>query len=232
VQRCELDADERAVYESLRLAARQQVAAQVDGRGAALDTLEALLRLRQACCDRALVPGGGAGAPPASSKLQLLIELLETALAEGHKVLVFTQWTSLLDRIEPLLRAAGWQFLRLDGSTRNRSEVVAAFQSERGPPVLLLSLKAGGVGLNLTAADQVVLLDPWWNPAAEDQAADRAHRIGQLRPVLITRLIASETIEEQVLELQAHKRRMTAAALGSEGRLDTLDREQLLALLA
>src|SRR5690606_192843 len=113
-----------------------------------------------------------------------LLGALEDAVADGHKALVFSQWTSLLDRVEPHLTEAGIAFTRLDGSTRDRAAVVAEFQNPAGPPVLLISLKAGGTGLNLTAADHVFLLDPWWNPAVEDQAADRAHRIGQDRPVM------------------------------------------------
>src|SRR5262249_58348843 len=106
----------------------------------------------------------------------------------GHRGLGFRQWTSLLDRVEPVLRAAELPFARLDGSTRDRAAVVDAFQSESGPPVMLVSLRAGGTGLNLTAADSVFILDPWWNPAVEEQAADRAHRIGQTRPVMVYRL--------------------------------------------
>ena len=148
---------------------------------------EALLRLRQAACHRGLLPGQKADT---SGKVEALLESLETAAADGHKALVFSQWTSLLDLIEPALNNAGIPYTRLDGSTRDRGEVVERFQSEDGPPVMLISLKAGGTGLNLTAADHVFLCDPWWNPAVEDQAADRAHRIGQDRPVTIYRLIA------------------------------------------
>src|SRR6185369_14060053 len=129
-------------------------------------------------------------------------EVLETVLADGHKALVFSQWTSLLDLIEPHLRDASIDFVRLDGSTRDRGEVVGRFQDAAGPPVMLVSLKAGGTGLNLTAADHVFLMDPWWNPAVEDQAADRAHRIGQERPVIVYRLVAEETVEEKILALQ------------------------------
>jgi SNF2 family DNA or RNA helicase len=163
--------------------------------------------------------------------LSLLLELLDTAAADGHKSLVFTQWTSLLDLVEPWLQRAGLPYTRLDGSTQNRGAVVAEFQREDGPPVMLLSLKAGGVGLNLTAADHVFLLDPWWNPAAEDQAADRAHRIGQEKPVFITRLIAAGTVEERVLALQESKRAVAAAALGTGGALAALSRDEVLALL-
>jgi SNF2 family DNA or RNA helicase len=144
---------------------------------------------------------------------------------------VFSQWTSFHDLLEPHLRRAGIAFARLDGSTRDRGAVVEAFQHDDGPPCLLISLRAGGTGLNLTAADHVFLLDPWWNPAVEDQAADRAHRIGQERPVLIYRLVARDTVEERILALQESKRELAAAALGEAERAASITREELLALL-
>jgi SNF2 family DNA or RNA helicase len=174
------------------------------------------------------VPGQHA---TASAKLDLLLEELDCAIAEGHRALVFSQWTRLLDLVEPRLRAAGLAFGRLDGSTRDRAGVVGAFQREDGPPVLLVSLRAGGTGLDLTAADHVFLLDPWWNPAVEDQAADRAHRIGQTRPVLVHRLVTRETVEERILELQARKRALADSALGGLDPAGALTREDLLALL-
>jgi SNF2 family DNA or RNA helicase len=167
-----------------------------------------------------------------SAKVEALLESLENAAADGHKALVFSQWTSLLDLIEPALNNAGIPYTRLDGSTRDRGEVVSKFQSEDGPPVMLISLKAGGTGLNLTAADHVFLCDPWWNPAVEDQAADRAHRIGQDRPVTIYRLIAVDTVEERILDLQEKKRALGEAALGDGGAAASLTREDLMALLA
>ena len=191
--------------------------------------LEALLRLRQAACHPALVPGQSA---EGSAKLELLCEQLEEIVAEGHKALVFSQWTSLLDLVGPRLDQAGITASRLDGATRDRGAVVDAFQADDGPPVLLISLKAGGTGLNLTAADHVFILDPWWNPAAEDQAADRAHRIGQERPVLVTRLVARDTVEERILALQASKRQLAQAALEDAGPGASLSREELLELLA
>src|SRR5213076_2867560 len=140
-------------------------------------------------------------------------EVLEEIVSEGHRALVFSQWTSLLDRVEPVLEEAGLDRVRLDGSTRDRAAVVQSFQAADGPPVFLLSLKAGGVGLNLTAADHVILLDPWWNPAVEDQATARAHRIGQQRPVTAVRLVARDTIEEAVLRLHAAKRALAQGVL-------------------
>jgi superfamily II DNA or RNA helicase len=229
VLQCELAPAERGLYDGLLASMRDDIVAMLGQGGSVLEALEALLRLRQACCHPALLPGQSA---ETSSKMELLTELLEEALSEGHKVLVFSQWTSLLDLTEPHLRKLGERFLRLDGSTRDRQGVVDAFQAPGGPPVLLLSLKAGGVGLNLTAADIVVLLDPWWNPAVEDQAADRAHRIGQDRPVLVYRLVATNTVEERILALQERKRELAAAAVGSGAHAAGLTRDDLLSLLS
>jgi SNF2 family DNA or RNA helicase len=228
VMRCELDAEERSVYDAVAAATRADVVERLQSSGGVLAALEALLRLRQAACHRGLVPGQSA---ESSSKVELLMEVLEEALSEGHKVLVFSQWTSLLDRIEPHLGAREVDFVRLDGSTRDRAGVVQTFQDPGGPPVMLVSLKAGGTGLNLTSADLVILLDPWWNPAVEDQAADRAHRIGQERPVLVIRLVAEGTVEERILALQDRKRTLAEAALGDADAAATLRREDLLALL-
>jgi SNF2 family DNA or RNA helicase len=229
VLHCVLKEDERQVYDAIRAATRAQVVARLAAGGSVLEALEALLRLRQACCHASLIPGQQA---ETSSKVALLLETLEQMVAEGHKALVFSQWTALLDRVEPHLQAAGIDFVRLDGATRDRAGVVRRFQAEAGPPVLLISLRAGGLGLNLTAADHVFLLDPWWNPAVEDQAADRTHRLGQDRPVLVYHLVAEDTVEERILALQAHKRFLSEAALEGAERAAALTREDLLALLA
>ncbi len=226
---CELEAEERAVYDAVRAATRKEIVEKLSQGGSVLAALEALLRLRQAACHSGLVPGQSA---ETSSKIERLRAALEELTSEGHRALVFSQWTSLLDKVEPHLVDAGIRFGRLDGSTRDRAAVVTDFQSESGPPVLLLSLKAGGVGLNLTAADHVFLLDPWWNPAAEDQAADRAHRIGQDKPVMIYRLVAKDTVEEGILALQDRKRAIAATALGEAGSAAAITRDDLLALLA
>ncbi|RMG19421.1 MAG: DEAD/DEAH box helicase [Deltaproteobacteria bacterium] len=228
VLRCHLAPEERALYDAVAVAAREEVARHLSQDGGVMAALEALLRLRQAACHPGLLPGQRADR---SAKVDLLLETLEEVVSEGHRSLVFSQWTSLLDRIEPHLEAAGIAFLRLDGSTRDREAVVRRFQAEEGPPVMLVSLKAGGSGLNLTAADHVFLLDPWWNPAVEDQAAGRAHRIGQVRPVVVHRLIAADTVDERILELQERKRGLAEAALGEADAAARLSREDLLALL-
>jgi SNF2 family DNA or RNA helicase len=192
-----------------------------------LAVLEALLRLRQACCHGALLPGVLA---EGSSKVDLLLEALSNSVEQGHRALVFSQWTSLLDLVEPRLAAQQLRFSRLDGSTGDRQKVVDDFQRPEGPDVMLLSLKAGGLGLTLTAADHVYILDPWWNPAAEDQAADRAHRIGQESPVVVHRLVAQGTVEEKILALQARKRDLSREVVGERSEV-ALSRDELLGLL-
>jgi SNF2 family DNA or RNA helicase len=229
VLRCELGESERALYESIRGATVPSVVEKLRAGGNVMAALEALLRLRQAACHPGLLPGQEADS---SAKVELLLEMLEHAREDGHKALVFSQWTSLLDRMEPHLERLSLPFVRLDGSTRDRESVVRTFQSEEGPPVMLVSLKAGGTGLNLTAADHVFLLDPWWNPAVEDQAADRTHRIGQERPVMVYKLVAKDTVEERILELQEHKRAIAGAALDGGEAAAGLTRDDLLALLA
>jgi len=227
---CELSTEERAVYDSVRAATVREVVERLRAGGNVMAALEALLRLRQAACHSSLVPGQEASTAT-STKLETLYARLEEAVADGHKALVFSQWTSLLDHVEPGLREREIPWLRLDGSTRNRGEIVDRFQSESGEPVMLLSLRAGGTGLNLTAADHVFLLDPWWNPAVEAQAADRAHRIGQERPVVVHRLIARNTVEEGILAMHARKRALADAALEDADGSSRLSRDDLVELL-
>ncbi len=231
VLRCVLSDTERAVYDVIHAASRRDVVEKLGaGEGNVMQALEALLRLRQVASHAGMVPGGESILH--SAKVDMLLEKLEEAVADGHKALVFSQWTSLLDRVEQPLRDAMLPFTRLDGSTADRGAVVAEFQNPDGPPIMLVSLKAGGTGLNLTAADHVFLLDPWWNPAVEDQAADRAHRIGQDKPVMVYRLVAKDTVEERMLELQARKRGLADAALGGGDAALRLTREDLLDLLS
>ncbi|MBK9644886.1 MAG: DEAD/DEAH box helicase [Deltaproteobacteria bacterium] len=225
--RCELPEAQRAVYDAVAQAARAEVVKLVGG-GRTLEVLELLLRLRQAACHPALLPGQRPGVP--SGKLDVLLDQLDEVVSEGHKALVFSQWTSFLDLIEAALRERQLKTCRLDGATRDRAAVVRTFQADDGPPIFLLSLKAGGTGLNLTAADYVFHADPWWNPAAEAQATDRAHRIGQDKPVFSMRLIAADTVEERILELQDKKRALAEAALGEGELVEGLSRDELLAL--
>jgi SNF2 family DNA or RNA helicase len=224
----ELEEEERSVYDAVRAATKKELVAKLAQGASVMAALEALLRLRQAACHAALVPGQRAAS---SSKVEALVLALDQAKEEGHKAIVFSQWTSFLDLIEPHLTNAEIPFTRLDGSTRDRGAVVGVFQSEGGPPVLLASLKAGGTGLNLTAADHVFLLDPWWNPAVEEQAADRAHRIGQDKPVFVYRVVARDTVEEKILALQERKRKVADLALGGADQASPLTKADLLELL-
>jgi SNF2 family DNA or RNA helicase len=196
-----------------------------------MHVLEALLRLRQAACHPGLIDP--ARVAESSAKLDALMPMLEEVRESGHKALVFSQFTSFLAIVRERLDAAGVPYEYLDGRTRKREEKVRRFQEDRGCPLFLISLKAGGFGLNLAAADYVFLLDPWWNPAVERQAIDRTHRIGQTRTVNAYRLVARDTIEEKVLELQERKRELAEAILGeAEGTLRDLTREDLEKLLS
>jgi SNF2 family DNA or RNA helicase len=188
--------------------------------------LTALLRLRQACCDLRLLGMEGVKDDEASVKAEALGELLDKAIEGGHRVLVFSQFVEMLQILVPDLAAKEVDFCYLDGSTRNRSEVVKRFQ-EKDVPVFLISLKAGGVGLNLTAADTVIHVDPWWNPAVEAQATDRAHRIGQANIVTSYKLITRGTVEEKILALQNRKREMTEALLSEAGDAGLAEGEML-----
>ena len=194
-----------------------------------LEILAHLTRLRLACCNPRLVQDAGA---PASSKLATFAATLDELLASRHKVLVFSQFVKHLKLIEEYLAGAGIAYQYLDGSTpaKARAGRIAAFQAGQGD-VFLISLKAGGTGLNLTAADYVIHMDPWWNPAAEDQASDRAHRIGQTRPVTIYRLVAKRTIEEQIVALHHHKRALAERLLEGADAPVHLDAGELLELL-
>ena len=188
-----------------------------------------LTRLRQICCDPELVePGCGAG----SGKLELLQEVLQDALDGGHRILLFSQFTSMLDRIDTVLSEQGIERLRLDGRTpiEHRLDLVNAFNAGEGR-VFLISLRAGGTGLNLTGADTVIHYDPWWNPAVEDQATDRAHRMGQEHTVQVIRLVTRGSIEEKILQLQDRKRSLIDQVVKPGGTfLDHLSIEEIRAL--
>jgi SNF2 family DNA or RNA helicase len=178
--------------------------------------LDALLKLRQVCCDPRLVKLPSARAVESSSKLDELLEMITEMIPEGRRILLFSQFTTMLDLIKPRLAEAGVKFVELRGDTRDRAEPVRAF--ENGEVALfLISLKAGGRGLNLTSADTVIHYDPWWNPAAEDQASDRAHRIGQTKPVFVYKMIAADTVEDRIVELQRRKADLANIALSEEG---------------
>jgi SNF2 family DNA or RNA helicase len=195
-----------------------------------IHVLEALLRLRQAACHPGLVDESRRDEP--SGKLEVLLDQLDELREAGHKALVFSQFTSLLAIVRRRLDERGVRFGYLDGKTVDRAAAVAAFQDDPGCSVFLLSLKAGGVGLNLTAAGYVFLLDPWWNPAVEAQAIDRAHRIGQTQAVFAYRLVAENTIEQKIAELQAKKRALAAALVRDDASvLEAMSADDLELLL-
>jgi SNF2 family DNA or RNA helicase len=196
-----------------------------------MQVLEALLRLRQAACHPGLIDSKRVDEP--SAKLDVLMAQLAEIREEGHKALVFSQFTSLLAIVRRRLDQENVRYEYLDGATTNRQAHVETFQNDPGCGLFLISLKAGGLGLNLTAAEYVFLLDPWWNPAVEAQAVDRAHRIGQTRPVFAYRLIARDTVEEKVLQLQKTKRDLADAILSEDNSLiRDLKKEDLELLLS
>jgi superfamily II DNA or RNA helicase len=217
---CEMEPEQKREYEELRDHVRQTLFHRVEKDGLArskMHVLEALLRLRQAACHPGLLDIKRSG--DSSAKLEFLLMRLEEVLDEGHKALVFSQFTSLLKIVRDRLDARGVVYEYLDGRTRDRQARVERFQNDPACPLFLISLKAGGLGLNLTAAEYVFILDPWWNPAVESQAIDRSHRIGQQKHVFAYRLIARGTVEEKVLELQQTKRDLAAAIIGTDNAL-------------
>ena len=232
VSYCELTDDQAEIYKQVLAVSRKEVMDAVGAQGVAkskMIVLNALLRLRQICCDLRLLKLDNAEfTDDSSGKLAMFGELLEEAMDGGHRVLVFSQFTTMLALLKDKLAAGNIEFCYLDGATTNRGAVVEKFQGNAKIPVFLISLKAGGVGLTLTGADTVVHFDPWWNPAVEDQATDRAHRIGQTRVVTSYKLITRGTVEEKILALQQKKRAIIKATLGGEETLaDTLTWEEI-----
>jgi superfamily II DNA or RNA helicase len=235
-RRVVLSGKQRELYDSLRVSLGDEVREVIRQRGiehSGIIVLDALLKLRQTCCDPRLVKLESARGIRESAKLELLMEMLPALLSEGRRVLLFSQFTEMLALIARELNRRHLQYVTLTGDTRDRAEPVRKFQ-EGEVPLFLLSLKAGGVGLNLTAADTVIHYDPWWNPAAETQASDRAHRIGQDKPVFVYRLICADTVEERIEDLKARKAELAQAVLEGGGTRDKLafDEEDLNALFA
>ncbi|WP_321532025.1 DEAD/DEAH box helicase [uncultured Desulfuromonas sp.] len=235
VSRIEFESAQARLYESVRSAMSHKVSELLARKGlkkSHIEILEALLKLRQVCCDPRLLKLESARKVKQSAKLERLLEMLETLLSEGRKILIFSQFTSMLSLIEKELDVRSIGYSKLTGRTRKRDEAIARFQ-EGEVPLFLISLKAGGVGLNLTAADTVIHYDPWWNPAVENQATDRAYRIGQDKPVFVYKLVAQGTIEEKILDLQEKKRQLAEVVCRQEGAADdhgTLTGDELLAL--
>lgn len=231
--RCEMSAKERAAYDELRHYYQRQLSQKIKEKGlnrSKIHVLEALLRLRQAACHPALLDPDRIREP--SAKLDAFLERLDEVVNEGHKVLVFSQFTTFLGIVRDRLDRAAIPYEYLDGKTRDRKGCVERFQSDDQCPVFLISLKAGGHGLNLTAADYVFILDPWWNPAVEAQAVDRTHRIGQRRPVFAYRFVARHTVEDKVLQLQEQKRELAEAIItANESLIRRMTAEDLQLLL-
>lgn len=237
---CQMEGEQREVYDELRQYYRGSLMQQLDEAGTnrgdaigqqAFMVLEALLRLRQAACHPALIDKNRNNEN--SAKLEALEQMLGDVIDEGGKALVFSQFTSMLELVKQRFDQLGINYVYLDGQTRNREQVVKQFQEDDNVQVFLISLKAGGFGLNLTAAEYVFILDPWWNPAVESQAIDRTHRIGQTQPVFAYRLICQDTVEQRVIELQQAKRDLAEAIVGGEENLlKSLSRDDLEQLLS
>ena len=230
---CDMETEQRRCYDELRVHYRDALLRKdaVELNRSKIEVLEALLRLRQAACHPGLINPDVSSEP--SAKLEMLLPSIAEVVEEGHKVLVFSQFTSFLAIVRERLDQEQLVYEYLDGRTRNRAAKVERFQNDPDCPIFLISLKAGGLGLNLTAAEYVYLLDPWWNPAVEAQAIDRSHRIGQTQHVFAYRLICRGTVEEKILELQQKKRDLADAILNADNRvISTLTREDLEFLLS
>lgn len=212
----EMEPNQRRLYNKVREQYRAELLGMIESgqlEQSRLVMLTGLLRLRQICLHPRLVQPEFKGD---AAKFLFLQDALEELEANNHRALIFSQFTSALDLIENGLNEVGFPNVRIDGSTRNRQKVVDQFQESDQVPFFLLSLKAAGVGLNLTAADYVILMDPWWNPAVERQAIDRAYRIGQTKPVFVYRLIVRDSVEEKVLKMQAHKQEIADQLIQTE----------------
>lgn len=228
----DLSNDERHRYDEMRLAAvgeLDQIVGVPDANDQRFRILAILTRLRQMACHIGLVDENWQGE---SAKLSLLVEKVRELKEEKHRVLIFSQFTKYLALIRQTLEAAGVTYEYLDGSTsaKARQASVDRFQ-EGNTDAFLISLKAGGTGLNLTAADYVIHMDPWWNPAVEDQATDRSHRIGQTRPVIVYRIISRGTVEDQILSLHADKRNLVSSVMDGTQKAGTLSANELMELI-
>jgi superfamily II DNA or RNA helicase len=229
----ELSSDQKDLYETVRATMDKRVRAAIAARGieqSQIVFLDALLKLRQICCDPRLLPEDFAAGITSSAKLDFLKEMLETLVEEGRKILIFSQFTTMLALIEEHLVKIRVPYLKLTGGSKDRGKLVEEFQSGKFP-VFLISLKAGGTGLNLTAADTVIHYDPWWNPAAEAQATDRAYRIGQDKPVFVHKLLCQETVEERIHRLQSDKAKLAEGLLSDADVVRKLDATMIRELL-
>lgn len=229
----ELHSDQKDLYETVRATMDKRVREAIAARGieqSQIVFLDALLKLRQICCDPRLLPPDFADGVKSSAKLKFLKGLLETLVEEGRRILIFSQFTTMLSLIEEHLVSVGVPYLKLTGGSKDRGKMVEQFQSGKFP-VFLISLKAGGTGLNLTAADTVIHYDPWWNPAAEAQATDRAYRIGQDKPVFVHKLLCQETVEERIHRLQLEKAKLANGLLADSDIVRKLNSTMMRELL-
>jgi SNF2 family DNA or RNA helicase len=216
IAHCSLSKDQHMVYKQLLESAKRTISSMVDTQGfnkSRMEVLKILMQLRQTCCHLDLLKLPGLHSEYPSAKMELFFELVDEALDAGHRILVFSQFTSMLAIIREELEARALKYSYLDGSTRDRQKQVRIFNTDRSIPLFLISLKAGGSGLNLTGADMVIHFDPWWNPAVENQATDRAHRIGQKNTVYSVKLITKHTVEAKVLRMQQKKQGIIDATL-------------------
>jgi superfamily II DNA or RNA helicase len=237
IAHCALSKDQYMVYKELLESSKRKIADMVETQGfnrSRMQIFKTLLRLRQTCCHLDLLKLPNLKSDFPSAKMELFFELVDEAVDARHRILVFSQFTSMLSILRKELEARELKYCYLDGSTKNRQAMVREFNTNRSIPVFLISLKAGGSGLNLTGADMVIHYDPWWNPAVEDQATDRAHRIGQKNTVYSVKLITKDTVEEKVLQMQQRKQGVIAATLEKEGEfmqaLSWNDVQELLSL--
>ena len=236
VREVPLEPEQARLYESIRVSMEQRVRALLAERGLArshIEMLDALLKLRQTCCHPALVKLDSARGVTESAKTDLLMSMLDELISEGKKILLFSQFTEMLGLIEVELAKRDIRYAKLTGRTRKRDDVIDSFQ-HGDVPLFLISLKAGGTGLNLTAADTVIHYDPWWNPAVENQASDRAHRIGQNKPVFIYKLVTSNTVEEKIMAMQAQKQALADQTVnqGEGATVQNLSADDIMNLLS
>jgi len=231
----QFETKQSTLYESIRVAMEQKVKDAVKNKGLAsshITILDALLKLRQVCCDPSLLKIKEAQKVKESAKLQLFLDLVDELLQEDRKILVFSQFTSMLSIMEDRLKEKNINYAKLTGSTTKREKVIEEF-TKGDAKIFLISLKAGGVGLNLTEADTVIHYDPWWNPAVENQATDRAYRIGQTKAVFVYKLIVENSIEQKILELQSKKQAIQDGIYDEKKQQDDVkfSGDELLALL-
>ncbi|MFK7892109.1 MAG: DEAD/DEAH box helicase [Granulosicoccus sp.] len=236
IEKIELDVDQARLYESIRVGMEKRVRKLLQERGLAkshIQMLDALLKLRQSCCHPQLVKLDSARQVKGSAKTEHVMGMIDELVAEGRKIILFSQFTQMLDILEREVSKRKIPFVKLTGKTRKRDEAIDKFQTG-DVPLFLISLKAGGTGLNLTAADTVIHYDPWWNPAVENQATDRAHRIGQDKPVFVYKLIASNTVEDKIVAMQARKQALADATIErtDTNKLTSLSAEDILSLFA